>query len=845
MLAAVFLMPASGQCLEATARVDTNRISTGESVNLRVVIRDGKGDVDTDPIKDFRVISRGTSTNVSIVNGDYSKTVTHSFDLIPLKPGRLTIPALTVSDGRKTIRTDPVIIEVSKTSPANPETASGTGSETGQLFARAALSGGDLFLGQQAIYTFRLYSAVRFSNARLQQPDFTGFSAKEAGERKNYVKAINGIRYEVTQITYVIIPEQSGRLTIGPAVVTCEVPVRGRRDPFGDSFFGGRFFSMGRTKPMQAATRPLTVRVSSLPPFQGDTAFSGLVGKFSLGIGLDRNIVKSDESVTLTLTVSGTGNIMDAQMPELVVHDSFKVYEDLPEERIELTPRGYSGEKIFKRALVPVTSGSFAIDPVTLTYFNQETQNYETVSTPELSLSVEASELPEPVRSATPGITPEQKDSGIKKSVEFTGRDILALKEGTEVLVTRTGISLVYFLVLIALPCFLFFLLKGVMRMGGKEEAPHLVMAKKALINLKKAESPEVSKEDFLKYLYSALVLKIRSRGDISGESLTFEELSDILSSAGCTTKEINGAAAILGDLESARYSGISADPESRKLLLTRVKTVIKTLGVMLAAVLITASQPSVSRADGPRGGSGTTASSIMETATQADDSGTLFLKGVNAYKNRDFHAAAEYFSIVAKRGVVNGELYYNIGNAHLKAGDTGRAILWYERAKKLIPLDPDLKFNMDHAAGFVKDKPEDTGIALLDFLFFWKSYLSSRVVQYTAILFCMLFFSYAGFRTVRRKRIFTLAGVILFCLLLLVIATALFDYYQQHWDRHAVILSEKAAIRSGTSDDATELFVLHAGTRVTVKKIRNGYLKIVFSRGKIGWVKTEDIEVI
>ncbi len=66
-------------------------------------------------------------------------------------------------------------------------------------------------------------------------------------------------------------------------------------------------------------------------------------------------------------------------------------------------------------------------------------------------------------------------------------------------------------------------------------------------------------------------------------------------------------------------------------------------------------------------------------------DPGAAFTNAVRQYKAGRFSEAAKGFESLAVESVKNPYLYYNIGNACLKAGDPGRAVLWYERAKALI----------------------------------------------------------------------------------------------------------------------------------------------------------------
>ncbi len=815
----ILLIPGNGFCFNARAEVDRNTISKNDSLILKIVIKGGKGEVDISPIIDFKVISRGTGTSVSIINGKYSKTSTHTYLLFPLKTGILKIPSLTVSQGNKTAVTRQINIKV--TMPG----ITGNGQEnTGDIFARAHISSPVLYTGQQAVYTFKFYAAVNYSSANLDQPSFKGFSAKEAGKRKKYTETVNGRLYQVTEINYVLIPEKTGKFEIEPAVVMCEVPYGKGFNPFGNSFFNDNFFAMGQTRTKRVATDSVQVVVKPLPEYHGKGEFSGLVGKFSLGAGLDHTELKTGDSATLTITISGTGNIKDAVAPKVHLLEGLKAYDDNPEDKITMGSGGYTGSKIFKKALVPVKPGVFTIAPVSLTYFDVQSGQYETISTPALKMMVTKSDSNKILLSGS-SLDGLQDKKNIKKSVKFTGRDILDLKEGPAVLIPEKKMSFTLFAALMALPCLMFFIFRGVVLFMKKEKTPAELMEKRAALSLKQAEDRDLSDPDFLRFLYTAVVSKIFARGGRSGQALTTEEATDILISAGCPGDTVKDVSRLLSDIEGSRYGGNGIGMDVKKDLLKRTRAVLKMICLMFFCFSIFWAVPGNSSA--------------------ADKTGSLFLAGVKNYQKGNYKEAVKDFKHIAEEGVKTGALYYNIGNSYFKAGRTGLAILWYERAKKLIPHDPDLKFNLEYANTFVKDKKDKSGVRISDILFFWEDLIPSGVLQSGAIGFCFLFFLYAGFRTLKRKNIFTSAGVLLVTCLVISASAACYDFYHKNTARFAVVVKDKAAVRSGFSDDSTKLFVLHSGTKVKVERINGRYLMIFFSKGKMGWIKQGDAEII
>jgi len=212
----MLLLSGRALCFSVTANMDQTQISINDSLLLSVVFEDGEGKVDTSTITDFSIVSQSSSSSISIINGKYSKTVTATYTLIPKKEGKLKIPPLTVENENQIYTTQEITIEVSGQTVVSKDKSSK------DIFVEAGISSTSLFTGQQAVYQLRLYSAVRYSNATLQPPSFQGFTAKEAGERKNYNEQINGRSYSVAELNYVIIPDVSGELKIDPALITCD-----------------------------------------------------------------------------------------------------------------------------------------------------------------------------------------------------------------------------------------------------------------------------------------------------------------------------------------------------------------------------------------------------------------------------------------------------------------------------------------------------------------------------------------------------------------------------------------------------------------------------------------------
>jgi len=228
-----------------------------------------------------------------------------------------------------------------------------------------------------------------------------------------------------------------------------------------------------------------------------------------------------------------------------------------------------------------------------------------------------------------------------------------------------------------------------------------------------------------------------------------------------------------------------------------------------------------------------------------ASDNARTFVNGVEAYQDGDWQAAITAFEELIDDGINNGKLFYNLGNAYLKNDDLGRARLWYERALKHLPDDPDLRFNYDYALTLIKDEPGETHSPLLRILFFWKYQLSPASIRWIAVVLNATLWLALSVLAVRKRHLLRPTTITAAAATLIFTGTAVYNYVESNRIKHAVILPDKVAVRSGLSETATQLFVLHTGTKVRVERTSDTHLMIRYTPDKIGWVKKADAGVI
>jgi hypothetical protein len=569
----IFAFPALTHGAAVQSSVDTTQIRLGESLQLTVSISGNGGDVDISPIKNFKVISRGTSTNYQITNGQSSFEIRYNYTLIPLKDGRLSIPPLPVESGGKLYKTQEIIVQVSK----RGQETQGNAGNSRDVFIEAGVSEEAPYEGQQIIYTFMLYHAVQIANGKIRNLEFPGFSAKEIEARKPFRTVISGREYIANEVKYVLIPLNPGEKIIAPATLEYDLVVRRHRQRGNlfDSFFNDSFLNR-ELEPRVLTTEQIKVDVKPLPPYDGDVKFSGLVGKFNIRAELESDAMKVGDSATLSLAINGTGNIMDAEEPEIKLPENFKIYKDNPEEDIKLGASGYSGKKTFRMALVPVKEGNYALEKVRFSYFDTSKGAYEILSTPNLSLRVSPSEKKDELEIVS---APVSEAGGLKRKVEFTGRDILPLKEEIDALETRSTLSVSRFIFFLLIPVLLCLGVRIAFVFNRKGDDPAYLMAERAEKALKDACKIEESGEAFFSCLYKSVISAILSKARTKGESLTYTEAEQILRSAGYSEEITKQAAALLEKIESAQYSGLNMDKDFREKLLDETKKLVRVLG--------------------------------------------------------------------------------------------------------------------------------------------------------------------------------------------------------------------------------------------------------------------------
>jgi len=237
------------------------------------------------------------------------------------------------------------------------------------------------------------------------------------------------------------------------------------------------------------------------------------------------------------------------------------------------------------------------------------------------------------------------------------------------------------------------------------------------------------------------------------------------------------------------------------------------------------------------RGGSATAWEPVLRKANQAYTAGA-------------FAEAAELYQKVAAAGYESAELYYNLGNAFFKQQDFTRAILWYERAKRLDPANEDIDFNLNVANTRIADKIEP-----LPELFYKRWYNGlvrlmpvdtwalAGSVLFLAALFGLVLFTVSRVLILRKAGFWMAVTLIFFSLVTFLLAWS--GYSFSNSTREAILITPTITVKSSPDEKGTDLFVLHEGAKVRLMDHIGEWYEIRIANGSVGWLPKNSLEAI
>ena len=867
LLIAIFQMSAQN-----VIRVEApDVVAVNEQFNVTFIIEGEKSpsDFHWSEGDDFQLVwgpQKGSSSSIQIINGKRSSShqTTFTYILIPKSTGTFQLPVATAMLSGDKIASSSVSIQV-VSDGASASQSSGQGSNgakssgggqtsstgdisSGDLFLRLSLSRSEVVIGEPITATLKIYQRVNvvgFENAKL--PTFNGFWSQETFAPTNIEfkrESLDDKIYNTALLrTYVLIPQQSGTITIEPAELVCLVNVRAAQSA-SSSLFDRFFQDEYQTIRKRVTTPAVKVKVNPLPAGQ-PASFGGGVGNFGISARLTTDNLKTHDAASLIITVSGRGNVALLEEPKVNFPPDFEVYDTKTTENTDKSNGGTSGSKSFEYPFIPRSHGDFTIDPVEYSYYDVNSGKYVTLKTEPLHIKVAKGKGGDsaPVTTVNSGV--ERKD------VKSLADDIRFIFTGKPNL-SGSGsffVGSVFFWVLLALMIvsaavvYLAFRKVAAMRadVAGTKNRRATKMAQKRL----KLAGEYVDKSlytAFYEELHKALIGFVSDKLNMDMSEISKDNIVSALTEGGVSEEQTKAFTDLLDACEFARYSPDGGNEAMRShydaalKVISSIDSGLKTGGKSLRKVA-------------------TVVILLLSLGSsmniQAKDLDSLWTAGVQAYTDGKFADASTAWTSIEESGQKSAKLYYNLGNAWFKQGNYPKAILNYERALRLDPSYSDARYNLEFTGNFVQDKIEPVPEFILKSVARKVCYVMSSnvwavifLVLLAAALMMGLLFLLGS--SVGKRRAGFYCGIVL---LLLSAGALSFSAWQKSDSVKtdtAIVMSPVSSVKSSPSSGSSkDLFVIHEGTKVTILDEVGSWKNISLADGRQGWIPAADLEVI
>ncbi|MCW5893227.1 MAG: BatD family protein [bacterium] len=673
-----------------SARLEPSRAAVGDPVDLAVTVN-GAQDAPVPtltPPDGLSIRYVGPETQVSIVNGQMTSSITHHYTVVAQREGLFSVGPITLDyEGTK----------LGAGSPRLTVTASPTGGPTGGEQLRLVLEAPKttVYLHERLPLGLSLWVGDT-SVGDLQYPVIggDGFALdpfREPSQRS--VRTADGA-FQLVDFTTTLVPLRVGTLSVGPATMSLAQVMQRPRRGF---FLGGS----GR-QPIELRSEAITLEVLPLPEAGRPADFGGAVGRFSLDVAAAPRDLAAGDPVTLTITVRGTGTLEGAATPAVAERPGLKVY---PVQAAAQQPATTPGEitRVFEQVVIPQQPGTVTLPPVRLAYFDPEARAYRVAQHGPIVLAVVH---PAPGTPTPQVVGAAARPAPAVATPEPLGRDLVFIKDAPGALVPAAAarwrrpafwlLQLVPPLVWVAVMLWT----ARRQRLGsdarfarfsaaGRTARTSLAAARTRLQGGDRAGCVDAVAQAVTAYLSAKL--------DLPPGSVDPERAGERLRGTRAGGAVVDDLRTLLATCERVRFApGSSADGEAERAL-GQAEGIVRTL----------------ERERRLGRGFGATAASCLVAlglglagpAPAADETPqAAFFRGNALYADGRFAEAADAYAQVLAAGVESGPTYYNLGNARLRAGDAGGAVWAYARApaaaaRRRRRREPRLRAGAGHGA--------------------------------------------------------------------------------------------------------------------------------------------------
>jgi hypothetical protein len=588
-----------------TSSLDRTEASLGEVLVMTITIEgSGATELDVPQVDGLVIQQRGVSQSTSFINGHTRQELTINYLVQAQRPGKFTIPSMSLElDGKKE-STLPLTITINNASTASasnqiPQTNRNSNKSLKNAAAQNATGimierdcdKTQPYVGEQVICAVRIYHRGNLAGGQKVQQNSTEYRRFATEGERQYQKVVNGQRYAVIELKEIFVPLKDGKISLGPFELDARVVAWNRRgnplDKFFDRLGGGMFnFDMAFTEETQVTLKsePTVLEVKALPSAGRPANFSGLVGQYQITAQKTTDRLAAMDTLTVTVNIEGIGLLDTAASPFTDNLPGSKIYADKPDYKEQIDPNaGIRSAKTFKYAVVPSQPGTMQLPAVELNVFNPRLGQYVTLQADLGTLIVDPAKAEQ-----KPLVLGQQTPTGPnQQAVKALDQDLLGLHRDVDLARSQTittfekgtlaGLGLLSFLAPFSTLAFTSWRKK---RHGDTDVMRRSRAFKdfRALMNSSQKARASGDPADGLNGAYTAFKTYLGHKSGRQGAALTLRDMEAILIAQGATDDQIARVREFVGACEKMAFGGMQPSHETVKILSDQVSLLVEEL---------------------------------------------------------------------------------------------------------------------------------------------------------------------------------------------------------------------------------------------------------------------------
>ncbi len=362
ILLMLFTTGALSQDVKVAAVVTPRHIQFNEKATLELTISGNTqmkhiGSPTFNFLPDFLAVPLHSKTTPRLIDDKIAVTMAWAYELIPQKIGEIVL-----SDVQFSYQGVPYLANPGKIIVAAVDTY--VNNTTGGIHkVQVKVSNPKPYLNEATEYRFRyLYTTVLPSLEPLipSLPEFTNFLVEELPNEKGVTVQMQGKKFQVQEYVQRLYPQKTGQILIQPAQL--KLPIKGN--------------------PKTLKTKSVLLNVQPLPAAGKPPNFAGAVGQYNITAQVDRKKLEVRKAFTLSLQITGSGNIKTVTSPIIPAIKGFRINSQ------NLANTTHNNTNVYTYALTPLKAGILQIPTIQYVFFNPTNGTYQTTQTTPIPITV-------------------------------------------------------------------------------------------------------------------------------------------------------------------------------------------------------------------------------------------------------------------------------------------------------------------------------------------------------------------------------------------------------------------------------------------------------------------------